>query len=104
MDNVKYIISADERQMIGEGYKMKKRVYGLDILVALTIVLLFLVTFTGLMSFRLTNSYLAANQYGEEIKIFGSGIYAHDSYFKAPIFIGSDAPCYSWSFPCWLSR
>lgn len=35
-------------------------------------------------------TYNAINQYGENIKMWGAGIYAHDSYFKAPIFIGSD--------------
>ena len=30
------------------------------------------------------------NQYGETIIIYGDGIYAHDSYFKAPIFRGTD--------------
>ena len=30
------------------------------------------------------------NQYGETIKIYGKGIYAHDSYFMAPLFRGTD--------------
>lgn len=30
------------------------------------------------------------NQYGEIVKLYGSGLYAHDSYFKAPIFRGTD--------------
>jgi hypothetical protein len=30
------------------------------------------------------------NQYGDTVKIYGSGIYKNDSYFMAPIFKGSD--------------
>ena len=67
-----------------------KKLYGIDILGIFTILLLILITVTGLLSFNTDHSYLVTNQYGNEVKLFGSGIYAHDSYFKAPIFIGSD--------------
>ena len=40
------------------------------------------------MDFTKAFSYI--NQYGDEIKIFGSGFYKADSYFKASIFIGTD--------------
>ena len=50
-----------------------------------------LVTVCGICSFQPGHSYEVVNQYGETIKMWGAGIYAHDSYFKAPIFIGSDA-------------
>lgn len=40
------------------------------------------------MDFTKAFSYI--NQYGDKIKIFGSGIYKADSYFKASIFIGTD--------------
>ncbi|MHB1153422.1 MAG: hypothetical protein ACYCWE_07150 [Eubacteriales bacterium] len=69
---------------------MKKRLTGLDITVIAVIVLLLLISVKGLLSFRTDNSYFITNQYGDEVKIFGSGIYAHDSCFKAPILIGSD--------------
>ncbi|NCA80827.1 MAG: hypothetical protein EOM76_11730 [Sphingobacteriia bacterium] len=55
-----------------------------------TILLLAAISITGLLSFNTEHSYLITNQYGTEVKLFGSGIYARDSYFKAPIFIGSD--------------
>lgn len=42
------------------------------------------------MSFDLTKSHYFVNMYGENIKLWGAGVYAHDSYFMAPIFIGSD--------------
>lgn len=55
-----------------------------------TIVLLLIITIYGVCSFNTNNTYETINQYGDSIKIFGTGIYAHDSYFKAPIFIGTD--------------
>jgi hypothetical protein len=48
------------------------------------------VTITGILSFDPGQSYYAMNQYGESIRIWGSGIYSHDSFFKAPIHIGTD--------------
>lgn len=60
------------------------------ILSGIAVFLLLVVTICGVCSFNTVNSYEAVNQYGSSIKMWGSGIYAHDSYFKAPIFIGSD--------------
>lgn len=60
-------------------------------LVLVLAVLLVIITGVGLLSFRLGYEFITVNQYGDTIKMFGYGIYAHDSYFKAPIFIGSDA-------------
>lgn len=34
--------------------------------------------------------YDFVNQYGDKVKIYGYGLYAHDSYFAAPIFRGTD--------------
>ncbi|MBN1624410.1 MAG: hypothetical protein JXN10_03840 [Clostridia bacterium] len=67
-----------------------KRLQGIDILGIIIILLLALITITGLLSFDTSNSYTIVNQYGTEVRLFGSGIYAHDSFFRAPIFIGSD--------------
>ncbi|MGG7163559.1 hypothetical protein [Clostridium ihumii] len=69
---------------------MEKRLKGIDILIIGIIILLIFITIFGICSFKTDKSYIIVNQYGENVKIFGSGIYAHDSYFKAPIFIGSD--------------
>lgn len=44
----------------------------------------------GILSMRFNYGYDFVNQYGKTVKIFGYGIYANDSYFKAPIFIGTD--------------
>lgn len=30
------------------------------------------------------------NQYGDIVRMYGTGLYSHDSYFKAPIFRGTD--------------
>lgn len=67
-----------------------KKTNGIDKLLFFIIVLLIVITATGLLSFNTRNSYIIINQYGDEVRIFGSGIYAHDSYFKAPIFVGTD--------------
>lgn len=69
---------------------MEKRLHGIDILIICVIVLLIIIDLAGLLSFRTDRSYEIINQYGDTVRIFGNGIYAHDSYFKAPIFIGSD--------------
>lgn len=61
------------------------------ILDVLIILLVLVVTILGICSFNTTHSYEFVNQYGDHVQMWGSGIYAHDSYFKAPIFIGSDA-------------
>ncbi|SHI93487.1 hypothetical protein SAMN02745163_01053 [Clostridium cavendishii DSM 21758] len=69
---------------------MQKRLKGIDILIIFIIILLIVITILGLCSFGTDKSYVIINQYGDNVKIFGNGIYAHDSYFKAPIFIGTD--------------
>lgn len=56
----------------------------------IAVILLIAITLCGVLSWNPNNSFNAANQYGETIKMWGSGIYARDSYFKAPIFIGTD--------------
>lgn len=56
----------------------------------LIILLTLVVTTCGVCSFNTVQSYEVVNQYGENIRMWGTGIYSHDSYFKAPIFIGSD--------------
>ena len=53
------------------------------------ILLLITVSLCGIFSLDFTKGFSYINQYGDEIKIFGSGIYKADSYFKAPIFIGT---------------
>lgn len=54
------------------------------------ILLLICISLCGIFSMDFTKAFSYINQYGDEIKIFGSGIYKADSYFKASIFIGTD--------------
>lgn len=56
----------------------------------ITIVLLMVITIAGLLSFNTDHGYHVTNQYGNDVRIFGYGMYAHDSFFKAPLIIGSD--------------
>ncbi len=70
--------------------KSIKRDMGLLAAGILIILLLLINTICGIASFDTTQAYEIVNQYGNTVKMWGSGIYAHDSYFMAPIFIGSD--------------
>lgn len=67
-----------------------KRIKTIHILSAVVIILLFITILYGIFSYNTSKTFEAFNQYGESIKMWGSGIYARDSYFKAPIFIGTD--------------
>ena len=69
---------------------MKKRLRGIDILIICIIILLIAITTVGIYSFDIDKSYMITNQYGDNVEIFGNGIYAHDSYFKALTNIGTD--------------
>jgi len=69
---------------------MNKRKAVLNTLNIVIILLLLIITICGISAFNTSYSYEIVNQYGESIQMWGAGIYAHDSYFKAPIFIGSD--------------
>lgn len=64
-----------------------KALYGLAFLVA---ALSIIAAATGVFYTVGGEPYEVVNQYGDAIKIYGKGIYAHDSYFKAPIFRGTD--------------
>ena len=56
----------------------------------LVVIVLIVVSIAGVLSWNTGNSFYTVNQYGEEILMWGSGVYARDSYMKAPIFIGTD--------------
>ncbi len=66
---------------------MKKKI---NILPLIIIILLLITSIFGILSFNSSNGYEVTNQYGQVVKMYGSGIYAHDTYFKAPISIGTD--------------
>lgn len=64
--------------------------YRKDILSIVSILLLIVISGTGVLSIDFSKSFEVTNQYGDIVKMYGSGIYAHDSFFKAPILIGTD--------------
>lgn len=69
---------------------MNKKVEIISVLNVVIILLSAIVTICGICSFHTEFSYNTVNQYGQSIKMWGAGVYSHDSFFKAPIFIGSD--------------
>lgn len=81
---------------------MKKKI---DVLTIITILILIVVSVTGVLSLSFSKSYEITNQYGDIVQIYGNGIYAHDSFFKAPVLIGTDfsilfvlVPLFIWTF------
>lgn len=61
-----------------------------DYLAIITIVLVFVTSMAGLLSINFTKEYDFVNQYGHTVEMYGYGIYANDTYFQAPISIGTD--------------
>ncbi|HKM34329.1 MAG TPA: hypothetical protein VJY54_06270 [Lachnospiraceae bacterium] len=61
-----------------------------DYLAIITIALLVITSVVGILSLNFGNSYNFINQYGQPVQIYGYGIYAYDTYFQAPISIGTD--------------
>lgn len=69
---------------------MNRKFQPKDILIIVIISLLSIITIYGIISFNTTQEFFITNQYGHQVKLFGSGIYRYDSFFRAPIFIGTD--------------
>lgn len=61
-----------------------------DIWAIVTMICMCVTSICGILSMKFGYAHDFINQYGHTVKIFGYGIYANDSYFKAPIFIGTD--------------
>ncbi|CDZ24311.1 putative membrane protein [[Clostridium] cellulosi] len=61
-----------------------------DYIAIVTIILLMVTSIAGILSLNFNSGYDFINQYGQTVKIYGYGIYAHDTYFQAPISIGTD--------------
>ena len=61
-----------------------------DFLAIVTLICMCITTICGILSMNFEYAHDFVNQYGHTVKIFGYGIYANDSYFKAPISIGTD--------------
>lgn len=73
-----------------------------DYFAIIVIILAFITSFAGVCSIDFTKSYEAFNQYGDKILMYGFGIYKHDSYFKAPILIGSDFATLLFALPIFI--
>ncbi len=63
----------------------------LNILIPLLILATLIVTCTGLFSQGGPGPFSVTSLHGKEVKLYGQGIYAFDSYFRAPITRGTDA-------------
>jgi hypothetical protein len=62
----------------------------LHILTVLIILLAIITSSLGLFYKNGGESFYFVNQYGDNVKIYGDGIYKNDSYFMAPIHKGTD--------------
>lgn len=69
---------------------MAKRNRIINILLILEVLILLIISINGVLSFVVDRSFFTTNIYGQSIELFGNGVYFYDSYFKAPIFIGTD--------------
>lgn len=71
--------------------KMKKSSNkALYTLTFMIVILSIVITAIGVFYTTGSKAFEVANQYGDTVRMYGDGIYAHDSYFRAPIFRGSD--------------
>ncbi len=70
---------------------MKRKPLMIHWIYAIILVLTLVVALTGLYSTNAGFPYDYVNQYGTTVRIYGDGLYANDSFFKAPIFRASDA-------------
>lgn len=61
-----------------------------DWFAVVTILLMCITTISGILSINFSHAYNFLNQYGQSVSIYGYGVYKFDSYFKAPISIGTD--------------
>lgn len=61
-----------------------------DYLAVATMILLAVCTIAGILSLNFEHFYDVVNQYGQTVEMYSYGSYAHDTYFQAPISIGSD--------------
>ncbi|NLO71828.1 MAG: hypothetical protein GX102_12970 [Porphyromonadaceae bacterium] len=70
--------------------KKAKTKHTLHIISVLIIILSVVATSIGLFYSDAGEAHIFVNQYGDSVKIFGNGLYKHDSFFMAPIFKGTD--------------
>jgi hypothetical protein len=70
---------------------MNERIHPIHWVYAIILILTVWVASVGLYSADGGTPYVYTNQYGTAITLYGDGLYANDSFFKAPIFRASDA-------------
>lgn len=73
-----------------------------DILAIITMILIVVTSVAGILSLNFNRAFEFVNQYGHTVQIYGYGIYANDSYFQAPISIGTDICILFVVFPMFL--
>lgn len=73
-----------------ENTKSKQIKVHKDCLAVITMILLAVCAIAGVLSLNFDHSYEVVNQYGQTVEMYGHGVYTHDTYFQAPISIGSD--------------
>ncbi len=73
-----------------------------DYLAIITMILMLITGVAGIMSIDFTRSYEVVNQYGHTVQMYGYGIYAYDTFFSAPISIGTDFCIVFAVFPLFL--
>lgn len=61
-----------------------------DLFAIIVMILLCATSIMGILSFDHTHAYDVVNQYGHTVSLYGYGIYAHDTFFKATISTGTD--------------
>lgn len=71
----------------------------LQVITFLIIVLSTITSSIGLLFTTGQKAYDFVNQYGDTVKIYGDGLYAHDSYFLAPILRGTDFTILCFAIP-----
>ena len=82
-----------------------------DYLAVIVILLMLITTISGICSINFTKAYDYVNQYGQTVSVYGYGIYAHDTFFKAPLSIGTDlcilllmVPLFIYSYYCYVKK
>lgn len=84
---------------------------GSRILAVLTVLALCTTSLAGALSLNFNYSYPIVNMYGHNVEMYGYGIYTWDTYFFAPVFIGSDIcmlciviPLFIWTYADWCGK
>lgn len=77
----------------------KSNAKSLYIVTFLIIVLGILTSSIGLFYTTGGKTFDFVNQYGDTVRIYGDGLYAHDSYFMVPIFRGTDFTIICFAIP-----